>query len=344
MISLGISRPPVEVRTDATDLAIDTLLASITGTSVSTWAAGAVEIAAGLWSRALSTATIPAGAPITSSWLAEVGRDLARLGEVVYLLDVANDGRQRLLRAYVSDISGDTPDPSDWWYRLTICGPRTTKTVVAPSASVVHVRYATERYAPARGIPPLQYASLTGVLTGNLEQALGYETGGAVARLIPLPEGFSGIEELKLDIRGAKGRTLLPESTAGGYGDKHGAPRRDWQPERLGADPPMALVTLRKEVENSVLACFGVPASMGPAGVSDGTAMRESLRRWWTTTMTPVARLISEELGRVFMRPVPLTFGHSASLADIAARARAVHILTQSGLSLEDAMQRAGWE
>ena len=82
------------------------------------------------------------------------------------------------------------------------------------------------------------------------------------------PSPAAGLAEA---IRTAKGRTLLPETTAGGYGDKMGAPRRDWKPERLGADPPMALVHLRQHVESSVLACYGIPAPLDPAGLTDGT-------------------------------------------------------------------------
>ena len=173
----------------------------------------------------------------------------------------------RLLRANTADVWGASGDPGDWWYRLTLTGPRTTRTVTAPAAQVVHLRYATERHAPQRGIAPLQYASLTGSLTASLEQALGYEAGGAVANLIALPEGFGGSKSgdgdddddgnggggLTEAIRTAKGRTLLPETTSGGYGDRQGAPGRDWKPERLGADPPDSLVRLRTAVENTVL-------------------------------------------------------------------------------------------
>ena len=345
MIELGVAGGPApEVRSDATAIAIDALLTAATGASVQTWAAGALECAAGLWSRALSTASVqPAGLPIGPRWLAEVGRDLARHGEVVYLVDVAPGGRLRLLRADTRDVSGDDGDPATWWYRLTLAGPRTTRTVTAPAAQVVHVRYATERYAPQRGIAPLEYASLTGKLTASLEQSLGYEAGGAVANLIALPEGHQSPEGLADAIRTAKGRTLLPETTAGGYGDKMGAPKRDWKPERLGADPPMALTHLRREVENTVLSCFGIPAPLGPAGVNDGTAQREAARRLWTLTVQPLAAVIAEELTRVLDQPVTLEYGRPSGMADLAARARAVGALSKAGITTDDALLLTGW-
>ena len=201
MIELGIAPPArvvpetrtgrrAELRSNATHLLIQALTAGAGAGAVQTWAAGAVECAAGILARALSTATVtPDGIPVGPRLLAEIGRDLARHGEATYLVEVAPQGCVRLLRANTADVWGASGDPADWFYRLTLSGPRTTRTVTAPAAQVVHLRYATERHAPQRGIAPLQYASLTGSLTASLEQALGYEAGGAVANLIALPGG-----------------------------------------------------------------------------------------------------------------------------------------------------------
>ena len=340
---LGIADGPApEVRADATDLYIDALIGAVGATTVQTWAAGAVEIAAGLWSRALSTAAVE-GAPVGPRLLSEIGRDLARHGEAVYLLDIAAGGRLRLLRCDTRDTWGEGPDPADWWYRLTVTGPRSHRTVTAPAASVVHLRYATEAHSPARGVSPLQYASLTGQLGANLEQSLGYEAGGAVANLIALPEGHQSPAGLTDAIRTAKGRTLLPETVAGGYGDSAAAPRKDFVPSRLGADPPTALVHLRQHVESSVLSCFGVGAPLGPAGLNDGTAAREAARRLWTLTIQPLAAVIGEELSRVFEVPVSLNYGRPSGMADLAARARAVGALVKAGVEQSDALLLTGW-
>ena len=112
---------------------------------------------------------------------------------------------------------------------------------------------------------------------------------------------------------------------------------------RLGADPPRALVTLRSQVESTVLACFGVGAPLGPAGVTDGTAAREAARRLWTLTIQPLAARIAEELTRVLDRPVSLDVGRPSGLADLAARARAVGGLTKAGATLDAALRLAGW-
>ena len=362
MTELGVSGGPrTEIRADATNQLIAALTTAASGAAVKTWAAGAVECAAGMWSRALATATVDPDGIVDAAWLAQTGRDLARHGEVAYLLDVASQGRMRLLRATVTDVHGDSPDPAEWFYRLTLQSPRTTRTVTAPAASVVHVRYATEAHSPARALAPLEYASYTGKLTASLEQSLGYEAGGAVANLIALPEGFNAqppagddedetgrpvlpADTLAESIRTARGRTLMPETTASSYGDTGARPpRRDFEPVRLGANPPQAMVQLRQQVECSVLGCFGVPAPLGPMGVNDGTAQRESLRRFWTLTVQPPAALIAGELTRVLERPVRLSYARPSGAADVAARARAVAALAKSGVSTEDAMVLTGW-
>ena len=152
---------------------------------------------------------------------------------------------------------------------------RTTRTVTAPASSVVHVRYATESHSPARGLSPLQYANLTGALTASLEQSLGFEAAGAVANKITLPSGYNGEPQTEDDdqqetplpsdalveaIRTAKGRTLLPETTADNWnGDPNARPpRRDFEPQRLGANPPQALVQLRQHVEASCWRASGL--------------------------------------------------------------------------------------
>ena len=345
MIQLGIADGPArEIRADdATDLYFNALDAIVSG-DVSTWAAAAVETAAGLWGRALSTAKVPAGVPAGPRLLNEMGRDLAIKGEAVYLLDVDFDGRLRLRRARSTDVWGDD-EPSTWHYRLTLQGPRTTRTVVAPAGRVVHVRYATEAHSPQRGIPPIQYAHLTGKLIRNLETAIGDEAGGTVANLIALPAGHSNPTKLAARISEAKGKTLLPETTAGGWDmGKDAAPRKDFVPARLGANPPAALVALRQHVESSILGCFGIAAPLGPEGRTDGTAAREAARRLWSLTVQPLADLIAEELSRVLERPVRLDHSQPAGTADIAARARAVHVLVESGIDKDRAMQIVGWE
>ena len=61
--------------------ATESVLAHVDGTAVQTWAAGAVECAAGPLARALSTAEAPEGVPVGPSTLADTGRALAWHGD-----------------------------------------------------------------------------------------------------------------------------------------------------------------------------------------------------------------------------------------------------------------------
>ena len=100
---------------------------------------------------------------------------------------------------------------------------------------------------------------------------------------------------LKKDIRLAKGGTVMVETTSAGWGEgRMSAPQRDWQPSRIGANPPETLPVLRRDVFEAVLGACGVPVSLFTD--ADGTSQRESFRRFLTTAILPLADLITEEL------------------------------------------------
>ena len=58
---------------------------------------------------------------------------------------------------------------------------------------------------------------------------------------------------------------------------RSGAPQRDWQPSRIGANPPAPLVDLHQTASREVLAAVGVNPALFSAG--DGTAAREAWRQ-----------------------------------------------------------------
>ena len=151
------------------------------------------------------------------------------------------------------------------------------------------------------GLGPLQWAALTGSLMGHIETALSDETGGPTGHLIPLPEGQSATAELKGDITNLRGKVALPETVAGGYGDRGAAPARDWRPVRLGSDPPAGLVTLRDDVERAILSCCGIPPALA-VGLTDGTMAREAYRQFLFLTIQPIARLVEATLQEVYAR------------------------------------------
>ena len=87
-----------ENRESATDAITTALVAAASSGSVppSVEALGAVEAAAGLWSRAFSSAAVepqtPATRVLTPSVLASIGRGLAVRGEAVFALSVKANG------------------------------------------------------------------------------------------------------------------------------------------------------------------------------------------------------------------------------------------------------------
>ena len=87
--------------------------------------------------------------------------------------------------------------------------------------------------------------------------------------MIPIPaDGGDGTDDdpmrlFKADLASARGRTILAETTAAGWGDgKTAAPQADYKPQRFGASPPDSLPNLRTEAGLSVLSACGVPVSL----------------------------------------------------------------------------------
>ena len=113
----------VENRESATDAIVSALISQAGGSSVppTVEALGAVEAAAGLWSRAFASATVEpqtaATMPLTPSVLAAIGRGLAVRGEAVFVLDV--NGAVELTQASAWKVSGGAR-PESWRYEVEL--------------------------------------------------------------------------------------------------------------------------------------------------------------------------------------------------------------------------------
>ena len=236
--------------------------------------------------------------------------------------------------------------PESWWYRVDLFGPSGNVSRLVPSAAVIHCRYAVDPARPWWGVSPLDFARDTGTLAAALERRLGEEAGGAVAHVLPVPqdggdgEGTDPLADLKADIRTARGRTVLTETTAAGWGEGRGAaPQSDWQPRRIGANPPQVLQGLRRDVFEAVLSACGVPVSL--VTDADGTSQREAFRRFLTTAAQPVADLVAEELSHKLDQEI--RFGFDGLYAhDLAGRAAAFQKLAAGGVHLEKALAVSG--
>ena len=133
---------------------------------------------------------------------------------------------------------------------------------------------------------------------------------------------------LKADVRTARGKALLVETVAAGWGEgATAAPRRDWTASRLGPSPPAALAEIRRDSFAHVLASTGTPPSLFVD--ADGTAQREAVRRWHLGTVLPLARILESELTvkleaavRPAVRCLPAGLGRARSSVPEARRGR----------------------
>ena len=333
-----------ELRADTgyTDILVDLLQQRAATGSADPLATAAVEAAAGLLGRAFATASVNAPAGIVSPGvLSCIGRGLILRGDVLYVIDVGEAGLT-LLPASQWDVSGGV-SPSSWAYRATLPTPSGAHTATVPAASVLHFRYSFDPARPWVGVGPLTRAGLTARLSAGLEAALADEVGAARGSLIPVPtDGQSGgVDALLGDLKGLRGDVALVETTAAGWGKgEQAAPRHDWSPQRIGANPPPSLPVLRSEAGQSILAACGVPVELFVA--SDGTGQREAWRRFLHGTVEPMAAPVVQELREKLELP-GLTFSFDSLFAsDLSGRARAYQSLVGGGMVAEKAAELAG--
>ena len=303
-------------------------------------ALGAVEAAAGLWSRAFASATVePQTLPtqaLTPSVLAAIGRGLAVRGEVVF--EIEANGAVELAQASSWKVEGGNR-PETWRYAVELPLPsgKVSKRTL-PADAVLHVRYATRPGASHVGISPLGMASETQALATWIERRLAEEASTATSYVLPLPEA-ADVDKLKTDIKGGRGKLHIVDTTSTGWGDgTAAAPQRDWKSNRLGADPPESLGKLRSDVKNDIFGVYGIPSSIHGTG---GSA-RESYRQFLSSTIQPLAKLVVEELAVKLDTPTLALDFTELRAADIASRARAFKQLVDAGMDAAKAASVAG--
>ena len=292
--------------------------AQAAGTTQQASATAATEAVAGALSRAFADATVEAPPDIVAALsprtLAQIGRDLVRVGESLHVIRMSG-GRLRLFPASTWYWEGEA-DPADWLCTATVYGPSGSSTWRLPQSSVLFVTWGAPTARPYHGLSPGTWAADTSRLTANAERSLANEAGGPVAQLLPVPQdGGDGAEDddsdplagLKADIKAAKGSALLVETTAGGWDQGAvNAPRGDWKQARLGPMPPEAMVKLAESAFARSLAAAGCSPSL--FNDADGTSKREALRQWHMGVVRPLARMLEAELSEKFGTPVRLKF------------------------------------
>ena len=281
---------------------------------------------------------------VTPVFLAQAGRDLVRSGDSMHVIDVDRAGRVSLLPCSSWHFEGDA-HPRTWTVRATYYGPSTSTTRHLPFAGVVFVRWGSTPGQPYVGTGPLSWAHTTARLQSETERSLADEAGGPLAQLLPVPQDGGDdsqddpLGELKADVRTARGRALLVETVAAGWGEgRTSAPQRDWVASRLGPNPPESMATIRQDAFAAVLAATGTPPSLFVD--ADGTAQREAVRRWHLGTVLPLARILEAELSDKLEAVVRLRF--DSYPLDLAGRAQAFQKLVAGGVSVNEALATSG--
>ena len=333
---------------DFSDAVVRLIEAQAAGSAADASSTAAVEAAAGALSRAFAAARVQ-GPPhalesVTAPFLAQVGRDLIRSGDSMHIIDVDRDGRVTLLPCSSWHFEGDA-HPRTWTVRATFYGPSTSTTRNLPYEGVVFVRWGSTPGQPYVGTGPLSWAHTTARLQSETERSLADEAQGPLAQLLAVPQdgGDDGDDDplkmLKADIRTARGKALLLETTAAGFGEgRSAAPRRDWMSSRLGPHPPESMAQVQEQSFSAVLAATGTPPSLFVD--SDGTSEREAVRRWHLGTVLPLARILEHELSHKLEADVRL--GFDAYPLDLAGRAQAFQKLVAGGVDVNAALVTAG--
>ena len=353
MIGLGIANLRAEKRESGgsfTDSVVRLLEAQAAGSLASTSSTAAVEAASGSLSRAFSAAEV-SGPPwaqraISPGFLGQVGRDLVRRGQSLHVIQVDAAGRVVLIPSASWHWEGGNAHPDSWRVRATVYGPSSSTTHYLPQAGVIFLPWGATPGQPYTGVGPLSWANTTARLQAETERSLADEAGGPIANLIPVPQDGGDdsesdpLKDLKADIRQARGKALLVETVAAGYGEgASAAPRKDWIASRLGPNPPASMPEVLSQGFLEVLAACGVPPGMFQKMGDSG--QREAYRRWVALVVAPMGKLLAAELSAKLETEIALDFGGLYS-HDLAGRARAFQSMVNGGIEPGKAAGLAG--
>ena len=281
---------------------------------------------------------------LTPDLLGSIGRELVRGGEVLFLIEVIG-GQVVLSPAGTWDVRGSF-QKSSWSYRLDLFGPSRHRTVRVGGDSVVHAMFSYDTTRPYLGVGPVQWARQSGKLAANIEQRAAQEAGTPVGQLLPIPRdpGAGGSDDplakMKKQFENLKGKLAMVETSQGGWGDKSSTPKNDWMPQRIGADPPAPLVSLREQAIITLCQACGIPAGLVTS--SDATSTRESWRQFLHGSISPLAKGVEQELREKLNVP-DLKIGFENLFAsDISGRARAFASMVKGSMDVEKAAALSG--
>ena len=325
-----------------TDSFIGALLEAAGGQVVDASTTAAVEFAAGLWQRTLSSAEVSPvhlGSIITPDVLGSIARGLVLRGQVV---GVVEDGG--LVLASDVEATGG-PQPSTWRFKVTLDGPTRSQTWTLGYDDVLLFQWSADPRRPWAGIGPLHRASVSAALLARLESRMSEEASAVSGHLLSVPDtSDETIAQLQTDLRALKGRTAFVR-TSKNWGTEEGKQSAgvpgEYVQRRIGAAVPEGNIRLRNDAGFDVVATCGVPAAMMRSD-ADGTASGAATSRFLDFSVQPVADAMVAELSLKLGVPVALGFEHLRRADTILTMARAAAQLTASGVSIKDALDAVG--
>ena len=316
-------------------------------------ATAALEAASGLYARCMAAATIE-GAPdvadaLTPPVLALIARNLIRRGEDHHRIYV-RAGRIVLEPCGFSYAHGNGPDPMGWTYNATLYGPTDSRHEWVPATSMLHTRYSVDSSRPWLGVPPWSWAASTSQAIAALDRMVAREAAAPHGSLLSVPDSpqvdedgdIRPLDAFRGDLAKAKGGTLVMESTDQWQGETphSGGGRSKLDHLRFGMMRE-TLDPLRTATGRDVLGACGVPPTLFVPN-SDGTAQRESFRRFLHSSLRPMARIMESELRAKLDSPSLRLDLSEINAADTAGRARAFGAFVKAGVSGEDAAREVG--
>jgi len=263
--------------------------------------------------------------------LGDIADDAIRTGEYLGFL-AFESGRLRLDPARIAFIDGARPDPLSWRYDLTVETPTSTLSRRVMGTEVVHVTWATERGRPWRGVSPMHRSSRTRNLLDGIERAMALEARSVNARLLKMVQG-----------------TLLPPR-----GESEWSLQADVSDGAVVEMPPVyeGIIEMRPKLDGPMVeahltvtrliaAAHGVPVQLVLPSQADGTAQRESYRRWYVSSLRPFARRIEGELRRKVHPTIRIEL-EALRAMDMQGSARALKSLTDAGMDVAQASAVVG--
>ena len=327
-------------------------LAATTGVADASSSA-ALEAASGSLSRAFMSATVEgpdwAKRAVNPMVLSLIGRDLVRKGRAMHEIRVDDAGAVKLLPVANWHFTGYGADPDSWIVRTTSYGPSSSETRLLPYAGIVYVQWGNSAALPYVGVGPSTWAAGTNRMLAEVERSLGDELAGPLAQLLTTPIDPGDDDDvddplglLKAAIAAARGKALLLETTAAGYGEgRTASPQKDWNPNRLGPAPPATLPEISRLAFAQMLAACGAVPGMH-LGDADGTNRRESARQFFMLCVRPYADLLQWELSSKLEEEIKITFPELNYFRDVVGRSQAYRNMASNGMPEDDAMAEAG--